>query len=272
MSVNLLQHQIERFGMVTVMDVILFDIKEDKPILLLDTLKVSSIDVESSEKEIKGGLYADRLAAYDYGREANVTFQDALLSFESMKHLWGAEVERVSGDFKITTHQVYRGVLPAVGSGEDFDITLPYGPKIVDLVSVDGEALAATTDYTTEDKVLTINTGKGKSGDEILIMYRAELDQANTAGNDWEPVQARLASNKFPKTVKLVGKTFIIHEATGEKLEAEIEFPKLKLNANFGLGLEIEGDASVFDFGGLALADGVNKDLIIIKAIGAYED
>lgn len=270
MSVNLLQHQIERFGMVTVMDVILFDIKEDKPVLLLDTLKISSIDVESSEKEIKGGLYADRLAAYDYGREANVTFQDALLSFESMKHLWGADVERVSGNFKITTHQVYRGVLPAAGSGDDFTITLPYEPKQIDLVSVAGEALESPAGYTLAEKTLTIL--EGKAGDEVLVMYRAELDEAATAGNDWEPVQARLASNKFPKTVKLVGKTFIIHEATGEKLEAEIEFPKLKLNANFSLGLEAEGDASVFDFGGLALADGVNKDLIIIKGIGAYED
>ena len=60
-NLSLIKHNIERFGMVTVMDVTLFDTASAEPVLELDTLKVSSISSEGSTKEIRGGLTSDLL-------------------------------------------------------------------------------------------------------------------------------------------------------------------------------------------------------------------
>jgi hypothetical protein len=48
----------------------------------------------------------------------------------------------------------------------------------------------------------------------------------------------------------------------------QIEIPKLKLNANFTLSFDAEGDPSVFDFSGVALSH--NGDLIKVRTLGAY--
>lgn len=93
---NILQHNVERFGMVTVMDVVLYDLDANdkflKPVLFLDTLKMTNINTEGSAKEIRGGIGNDMLINYDFGRTANIEMQDALLSTESLAILWGTEV------------------------------------------------------------------------------------------------------------------------------------------------------------------------------------
>lgn len=265
MSIDVLQHHIERFGAVTVMDVMLIDMITNKPVLFLDTLKISNIAAESEMKEIIGGIYADRLITYDYARAVNLEFQDALLSFESMKTLWGAELERTAAN--IVTHN--REIVEVVENGAAMEITLEYTPTTVTRAIVtaieDGASteLDVDTAVTIAANVVTL-TGV-LEGDTVEIYYEAAADTQADATNTWEPVQALLTSKSFPKTVKLVGKTFFINEASGRKVETEIEFPKLKLNANFSLGLEAEGDASVFDFGGMALSHGAKKELMKVK-------
>lgn len=268
MSIDVLQHHIERFGAVTVMDVMLIDMISNKPVLFLDTLKISNITAESEMKEIIGGIYADRLITYDYARAVNLEFQDALLSFESMKTLWGAELEREAEN--IITHNreivtvddtpkatllytpttITRAILTPIATG------IPAELDVGDGTSGDG-------DITFTAEALTIDGAL--EGDVLEIYYEATADDQADTTNAWEPVQALLTSKSFPKTVKLVGKTFFINEASGRKVETEIEFPKLKLNANFSLGLEAEGDASVFDFGGMALSHGAKKELMKVK-------
>ena len=74
---NLLGHNLDKFGMVTVLDVTIYSIAGE-PLLELDTLKVSSISSEGSQKEIRGGQGAELLLQYDYGRTATVEITDAL--------------------------------------------------------------------------------------------------------------------------------------------------------------------------------------------------
>jgi hypothetical protein len=97
---NILQHNIERFGMVTVMDVVLYDIKNDgtqgAPKLFLDTLKMTNISTEGENKEIRGGIGNDMLISYDFGRTANIEIQDALLSPSSLAILFGTTKKAVT--------------------------------------------------------------------------------------------------------------------------------------------------------------------------------
>ena len=74
---NLFNHQKDKKGFVTVMNVLLKDITTKEPLLKLDSLKISNIAVEGNEKEIRGGLGAGLLMTYGYGRTATVEIEDA---------------------------------------------------------------------------------------------------------------------------------------------------------------------------------------------------
>ena len=59
------------------------------PVLYLDTLKVSTIEQTAEEAEARGGKGNAALIAWDYGKEINVTLEDALFSAKSMAIMFG---------------------------------------------------------------------------------------------------------------------------------------------------------------------------------------
>lgn len=338
-NVELLQHEINRFGVVTVTDAVMYDILTGAPVLKLDTLKISNISSESQNKQIKGGQSADMLLYYAYGRSVNVEFQDALISDKSMRELWGAELTATAFDL----HKVDR--LEVV----DGKVNLTYTPKtpadIIVLNITTGLEIAAAN-RSLSGKALTINTG-ASAGDIIEVYYvytstealgytliehiegllipddtsktvtlahtpvagakfvainvtkdtdvTAEAlaalngddveflvgsttvdfgddiefiyEYANGTASGYQPTEMILKSTSFPKTVKFVGTTFVLEQRTGQKVALELEIPKLKLDGAFTLTMEAEGDASVFDFKGMALINN-KKELLKIRTIG----
>lgn len=260
-NIDLLQHEIERFGVVTVMDVTLFDILTGRPVLFLDTLKISNISGEGQEKEITGGRYAERLLGYNYGRRVNLEFQDALLSPASMKHLWGAKQSAN------TVGHTYE-VLSAVVSASDATVTLA-GPNKATAVILGVTDLTDGIVYETADwsfvlgtGVLTIEGAAATAGNSIRVDY------TYTAAAGAQVSEMVITASSFPTTVKLVGQSFVLNQATGQQVNIEIEVPKLKLASNFTMTLDAEGDASVFDFSGMALTSGAEKELVKIKLLG----
>jgi hypothetical protein len=77
-----------RFGIKEVADVTFYKINNDgtrgDAVLYLDTLKVSNIEFTAEQSEARGGKGNAPLIIWDYGREATVTLQDALLSMETL--------------------------------------------------------------------------------------------------------------------------------------------------------------------------------------------
>ena len=63
----------EKFGVVDVMDAIVYSTATGEPVMMLDTLKVSSISVESETKEVRGGRGGTVLISYDFAKTANVS-------------------------------------------------------------------------------------------------------------------------------------------------------------------------------------------------------
>ena len=63
--------------------------KTDNPVLELDTLKVSTIEFTAEQSEARGGKGNAPLIIWDYGREVNVTLEDALLSMKAMQLMFG---------------------------------------------------------------------------------------------------------------------------------------------------------------------------------------
>ena len=59
------------------------------PVLTLDTLKVSNIEFTAEQAEARGGKGNAPLVIWDYGREATITIEDALLSMDTLQAMFG---------------------------------------------------------------------------------------------------------------------------------------------------------------------------------------
>jgi hypothetical protein len=316
---NILQHNIERFGMVTVMDVVLYDINNDgsqgAPKLFLDTLKMTNISTEGSNKEIRGGIGNDMLISYDFGRTANIEIQDALLSPQSLSVLFGVAspdtVKEIShnllveagttitpGTIKAGSVYVYpvngdaplaqgANTLPSItkksrvlwiqtdisgtqsgqtqvftvleSNNPDISVELPFAISVQSIIDSEGAAIPFVFDL-----------GNKKVYIDSVALNAADAGSATITftKSTGAFTEVKLTNDNFPQAMKLVGESFVIEEKTGKKKKIKIEVPKLKINSNFAFTMDAEGDASVFDFSGVALAQ--DGELIKIQFLGEY--
>ena len=94
---------LDRYGIKEVADVTFYELGSDgkptKPVLYLDTLKVSTIEQTAEQAEARGGKGNPPLIIWDYGKEINVTLEDALFSAKSMAIMFGnGAVKNYSGN------------------------------------------------------------------------------------------------------------------------------------------------------------------------------
>ena len=85
---------LDRYGIKEVADVTFYTIdaatgKPDKPVLYLDTLKVSTIEQTAETVDARGGKGNPKLVTWDYGKEITVSIEDALFSAKSMAIMFG---------------------------------------------------------------------------------------------------------------------------------------------------------------------------------------
>jgi len=100
-------------------------------------------------------------------------------------------------------------------------------------------------------------------GDTYTIYYITTTNQGKFGFKEMV-----LRASDFPPIVRFIGETVVLDADTGRKIAMQIEIPKLKLNANFTLSFDAEGDPSVFDFSGVALSH--NGDLLVVRTLGEY--
>lgn len=254
-NIGILQHQIDRFGAVTVLDAMFYEYGTNKPVLKLDTLKVSSLTFDGSTKEIRGGLSADLLLTYNHSRSVNMEITDALASLYSLQLLWGATLQDVKA---VRTQETLKAktenTLPEFTktfvkkSGE---ATPEVGVDLIYVNETKGEYITSTEEL----------TGKIAVGDVITAYgFIAPVAEEN-------PLELVLKSSSFPQRVTLVGRTVFLDEKTGKEVLAEIEIPKFSFGNTFDLALDAEGDAATFNMSGMALADGKDKELIKLKTL-----
>ena len=265
---QLLNHFKEKFGIVTVVNATFYEVDGKKPLISFDTLKMSNITSEGQQKEIRGGQGAELLLQYDFGRTANIEITDALVSMGSLEYLFG-------GSLNATTFRALRreeGVLildsnnvevPAYFTGE--------GTKVADnivliVTKADGSKVRfpSTTGvvYDTPAELGNATLTGCAAGDKFVIFYRSTSYTVGTNGAQ----EMVLRAADFPPTVRMIGETIVLDADKGKKVAFQIEIPKLKLNANFTLSFDAEGDPSVFDFSGVALSH--NGELLKVRTLG----
>lgn len=88
----------DQYGIKEVADVTLYSIHKKKdgsgdvyyvPALYLDTLKISSVEKTADNVWAQGGLGNARLICWDYGKQINITLEDALCTPASLGLCWG---------------------------------------------------------------------------------------------------------------------------------------------------------------------------------------
>ena len=224
---------LERYGIKEVADVMFYEIDStgapSKPVLYLDTLKVSTIEQTAEEAIAKGGKGNAPLVTWDYGKDINVTLEDALFSAKSMAIMFGDSTVKtnvsslkktiawtaVTGQTAASHPSTFEGpqgkiyAVPSTGV-VTYDAT---GASVADTASL----VAGNTYYTTFDMPI-INAGV-----------------------------VEVSASSFPGTYYVTGDTYARSEVTGNDEFFQFIIPKAKVKSGNTITLEAEGDPSVFN-------------------------
>ena len=230
---------LERYGIKEVADVTFYEIsaagKPERPVLYLDTLKVSTIEQTAEQAEARGGKGNPPLIIWDYGKEITVTLEDALFSAKSMAIMFGnGQVKTYSGDkayimkteqFTATGTEMPKEGTSASGwnhlfEGPDGKLYTKKNPKFYD----------ATGKNITESDTLTV-------GERYFCSFDLLADGA----------VIEVSANSFPGTYYVTGDTYARSEVTGADEFFQFIIPKAKVNSENTITLEAEGDPSVFN-------------------------
>lgn len=208
---------LEQYGIKEVADVTFYDIETGMPVLFLDTLKVSTIEQTAEQTEARGGKGNSPLIIWDYGKEINITLEDALFSPSSMAIMFGDSdgVDSVSVVTRMEKEKLSANVT-TIPTGTTYYIANPTGVGMV-----------------------VATTGDLKSG---TIVYKKSTVSTGVTGSKIE-----INADTFPGTYKIVGETYAKNRNTGKNEYFQFVVPQAKMSSENTITLEAEGDPSVFN-------------------------
>ena len=218
---------LDKYGIKEVADVMFYKIDEDgnvgAPVLYLDTLKVSTIEQTAEEAIAKGGKGNAPLITWDYGKDINVTLEDALFSAKSMAIMFGNGTTSEMSELKKTI--AWRAAADSAAAPTEF-----VGPT--------------GTTYSVPSNAVTYDaTGVSVTTDSVVKgqTYYTTFDMGITGS------QIEISANSFPGTYYVTGDTYARSEMTGADEYFQFIIPKAKVKSENTITLEAEGDPSVFN-------------------------
>lgn len=241
-----------KFGAKEVMDVILYDMSTNKPVIFFDTLKTSSIEVTAEKVYARGGKGNAKLITWELNKEGKLTIEDALLSPKSLELISG--IATVTGTQTVYMRQatefdttgaspVDKGELYPLTANSSGEIELAYTPKenaasiLVYSADDDCGTPIDMTDATLAGKTLTVADAANMN---VIVYYTFESsDTTETYVID---------ASHFSGTYKLVGNTVIRNRDTGKDEAFQVVIPNLKWSSNLNLDFSAEGDPQPTSF------------------------
>lgn len=200
----------KQYGIKEVADVTIYKIDgtTETPFLFLDTLKVSTLEQTAEQADARGGKGNPKLITWDYGKEINVTLEDALFSPKSMALMWGGAEGTWGSDTTATMTKYLRAEGATVGS------------KIKD---------ANGKEWTVEASATELGAGMFKCTAQVTSRTLT------------------IEADDFPGIYKIVGDTYIRNRDTGKDEYFQFIIPRAKMSAEQTLTLEAEGDPTTFN-------------------------
>ena len=267
MAVNIF----EKFGVKEVANVY-FEALEDNAafgekagdiVLFLDTLKVSSIETTAENVAAQGGWGNPKLVMWDYGKEINLTLEDALLSLESARIMLGGKIKTPGVNNEVVTVH-YTAEAKATGKTISLENLVNPSTKNYfaegDLPTDKFRFINVTQGYRGEGTIATSGEGEEavttvtlKANDEkfevadkdvIRLFWTVEKEGAEGEGNS--AVEITISPDTFPGTYKIVGDTFM-RNTNGKDYPFQFVINKAKVLSEVTLTMEAEGDPSTFE-------------------------
>lgn len=277
MAVNIF----EKFGVKEVANVY-FEALEDNAafgekkgdiVLFLDTLKVSSIETTAENVAAQGGWGNPKLVMWDYGKEINLTLEDALLSLESARIMLGGKIKNpTNGSDKVEVHYTAEVAADAASntiaavavtnpSTKNYFRAADLGDAETDIRFINvtkgyrGSAAVTVTEEEVDDKgnvttaakasyVLEGNGGETAAKDDKIRLFWTVVKEAESEGN--AAVEITISPDTFPGTYKIVGDTFM-RNTNGKDYPFQFVINKAKVLSEVTLTMEAEGDPSTFE-------------------------
>lgn len=234
---------LDRYGIKEVADVTFYKLDENGdpsvPVLYLDTLKVSTIEQTAETTEARGGKGNPPLIVWDYGKEINVTLEDALFSAKSMAIMFGngkvAEVQDSTTTTGAKALIMRTEVFAARSSGDK--TAAGWDSKYIDPQGNAHSKLNAKFYNDANDTTLVTSFEAGKK-------YFCTYD---LLPKDGKAQVIEISPSTFPGTYYVTGDTYARSEASGEDEFFQFVIPKAKVLSENTITLEAEGDPSVFN-------------------------
>lgn len=228
---------LQRYGIKEVADVTFYHINKttnepDYPVLVLDSLKVTSIEQTAETTEARGGKGNAKLIVWDFGKEITINIEDALFSPKSLSIMFADGI--VGSDDSTNTSEF--GTVLKSARVVATDATTP-------IIKIDGKTVDQTEVDVTwyeaeENKVGLTSVTSFEKGHVYVAMWK-------------HPVAAKsiitITPDSFPGTYYVTGDTMIRSERNGEDEYFQFIIPKAKMQAEQTISMEAEGDPSTFN-------------------------
>ena len=266
---------LDRYGIKEVADVTFYEINQDgtpgKPVLFLDTLKVSTIEQTAETADARGGKGNPKLITWDYGKEITLNIEDALYSPKSMSIMLG------NGSVAHATNQVIQHTatmrmnsankFPEYFVADVYDSNKGSDRK---KIYIGADANAPTGMIKLADAGILLN-GSGFDSAKLYLEDGTSLDSAFTSADlmggaasagqfSTEAGQKVMftygvkattntivvSGDTFPGTYYVTGDTYARSDIDGKDQFFQFIIPKAKMTAENTITLEAEGDPSTF--------------------------
>jgi len=234
-----------KFGAKEVMDVILYDMSTNKPIIFFDTLKTSGIEVTSEKVYARGGKGNSKLITWELNKDAKLTVTDALLSPKSLELVSGVATSKGAQTVYMRQATEYdsatgkdKGELYPLKATASGVIELGYTPK---------EGATSILIYKANDDCgtpvsMTSASLTGKTLTVPSITTATEVVAYYTFASGAETETYIIDSSHFAGTYKLVGNTVIRNRDSGKDEPFQVVIPNLKWSSALNLDFSAEGD------------------------------
>ena len=234
---------LQRYGIKEVADVTFYKIDKETneptiPVLVLDSLKVTSIEQTAETTEARGGKGNAKLIVWDFGKELTVNIEDALFSPKSLAIMFADGKVNLDTD---TSSTEYGTILKSTRVIATHDGAYP-------VVMLDGRKVS-DEEITNGIDWYTATEG---SVELVKVDSAADIKKGQVYIATWKhPVATKsiitITPDSFPGTYYVTGDTMIRSERTGEDEYFQFVIPKAKMQAEQTISMEAEGDPSTFN-------------------------
>ena len=255
---------LDRYGIKEVADVTFYSINADgtrgAPALYLDTLKVSTIEQTAETADARGGKGNPKLITWDYGKEINVTIEDALFSSKSMAIMFGngsvvnknaqditkTAVVRISNDETPKLPDVLiADVYDSVAGSKRTKVRMDGGTVQAGEVALASSGITLVS-LTSEDGVVIDNSFTSAEWQTVdLKKYKGQKAFVTYTVKATTKI-ITISGDSFPGTYYVVGDTYARSDVDGRDQFFQFIIHKAKVTSENTITLEAEGDPSVF--------------------------